>query len=137
MQFFWNFQLCVWLGRNETIIFIFSLSQHLSTDFGLKWSHNGIFFLFFAIFLEFSITRLVGTERNDNFYSLFLGLFQTILAWKDAIMVFFYFFSFFSFFFEFYIPRRVRTEQNDNFIFPLSDPLSTYISSKWSDNGIV
>ena len=61
------------LGRNETIIFIFSLSHPLSTDFGLKWSHNDIFFYFLnfvAIFLEFSITGQEGTKRNDNFYFL-------------------------------------------------------------------
>ena len=60
-------------GRNETIIFIFSLSHPLSTDFGLKLSHNGIFFFFLnfiAIFLEFPITRQLGTKRNDNFYFL-------------------------------------------------------------------
>ena len=28
------------------------------------------FLNFFAIFFEFSIMRQVGTERNDNFYSL-------------------------------------------------------------------
>ena len=59
-------------GRNETIIFIFSLSHPLSTDFCLKWTDNSIFFFFnyFAIFLEFSIMRQVATERNDNFYFL-------------------------------------------------------------------
>ena len=34
--FFWNFQLRVRYGRNETLIFIFSLSHPLSWYFGLK-----------------------------------------------------------------------------------------------------
>ena len=50
LQFFWNFQLSVRLGRNQTIIFIFSLSHPLSTDFELKLSHNGIFFIFLIFF---------------------------------------------------------------------------------------
>ena len=72
-NFFRNFQLRFMYGRNETIIFIFSLFHPISTDFCLKWSDNSIFFYFlnyFAIFLEFSIMRQVGTERNDNFYFL-------------------------------------------------------------------
>ena len=49
--------------RNGPIIFIFSLSRHFPTYFGLKGSHNGIFFNFLNfldILLEFSITRRVG-----------------------------------------------------------------------------
>ena len=80
LQFFFNFfAICsefsithlVGTKRNETIIYIFSLSRPFPTNFCLKRSHNCIFFNFlnfFAIFYEFSITRRVGTKRNDNFY---------------------------------------------------------------------
>ena len=74
LQFFWNFELCVRLGQNEIIMFIFSLSLPFLNYFGLKWCHNGIFFIIFfyflAIFLEFSITRWVETKQNDNIYFL-------------------------------------------------------------------
>ena len=36
------------------------------------------FLNFFAIFLEFSVTHLVGTERNDNFYFLSSSTFSTL-----------------------------------------------------------
>ena len=69
-QFFWNFKLCVRLGQNETIIFIFSFSLPFPNYFGLKWCHNGIFLLFLLFFLAFPIPRRIGTARNDNFYFL-------------------------------------------------------------------
>ena len=56
------------------IIFIFSLSYPFPTCFGLKGGRNGIFFNFFklfAILLEFSITRRVGTERNGSIIFIF------------------------------------------------------------------
>ena len=61
--------------------------------------------------MEFSITRRVGTKRNDNFsFSLFPIIFQPILTWNEVIMVFF---NFFAIFLEFSITRRVRTELNN------------------------
>ena len=59
------------------IIFIFSLSRPFPTCFSLKGRHNGIFLFFeffcyfFAIFLEFSITQRVGTERNGTIIFIF------------------------------------------------------------------
>ena len=53
------------------IIFIFSLSHPFPTYFGLKGSHKGIFLIFFTIFLEFSITRRVGTERSGAIIFIF------------------------------------------------------------------
>ena len=41
--FFWNFLLRVGQERNGRIIFIFSISHHFTTYYGLKWIHNGIF----------------------------------------------------------------------------------------------
>ena len=96
------------------------------------------FLNFFAIFLEFSITDLVGTHQNDfffllsrpfptyiglkscqlifsysafpNLFSLFLGLPQHILPRKEAIIVF-------SIFLEFSTTGRVGTPRNDFFYF--------------------
>ena len=77
------------------------------------------FYNFFAIFLEFSITRRVVTKLNENYlFSPFLGLFQLTLAWNEAIMVFFNFLDFFAIFLEFSITRRVGTKGNENFYFP-------------------
>ena len=79
-------------------------------------------FLIFWIFLLFWLNFLlpVGLERNGmtifNF-SLFFFLFQTTLAWNEAIMVFFNFFNSFAIFLVFSITRRIGTEQNDNFYF--------------------
>ena len=64
------------------IIFIFSLSHPFPTYFGLKGSHKGIFLIFFTIFLEFSITRRVGTERTDNFYFFSFSA-VSILFWLE------------------------------------------------------
>ena len=124
------------------------------------------FYHFFANFLEFFITRRMGTKRNDTFYFLnssafsnrfwlgmkpqwyflifwfffsffgifyylsgkngmerqfliflFLGLFQPILAWNEAITVSFNLLNFFAIFLEFSITHRVGTERNNNFYF--------------------
>ena len=81
LLFFWNFQFRAGLERNETIIFIFSFSHLFQTYFGFKRIHNCILY-FFAIFLEFSITRRVGTKRNDNFYFLSFSSFPTYFGKK-------------------------------------------------------
>ena len=48
-----------------------------------KWPHfNQSNLNFFVIFLEFSITRRVGTERNDNFYFSLSHLFPTYFGLK-------------------------------------------------------
>ena len=61
------------VGTERNDNFILFLSHPPSTYGGLKWSHDGIFLIFlnfFALFLEFSITRWVGTKRNENIYFL-------------------------------------------------------------------
>ena len=60
------------------IIFIFSLCHPFPTYFGLKGSHRCIFLIFLTIFLEFSITRRVGTERTDNFYFFSFSAFSKL-----------------------------------------------------------
>ena len=55
---------------------------------------------FFAIFLEFSITRRAGTKRNDNFYFLSFSSFSNLFSFEmKPIMVFFSFSNFFYYFF--------------------------------------
>ena len=70
-------------------------------------------------FLEFSIMGRVGRNGSEQYVSLslFLGLLQRTLDWKEAKMEFFNFLNFFAVFLEFSITRRVRTKQNDNFYF--------------------
>ena len=87
------------------------------------------FLNFFAFFLEFSITGRVGTHRNDFLFlfSLFLGLFQHILAGKEAMMVFSNFLNFFAIFLEFSILGRVGTYRNDFYLFSLFLGLSQLI----------
>ena len=73
------------------------------------------FLNFFGIFYHESDKN--ETERKFLF-SLFLILFEPIMAWNECIMVFFNFFNFFAFFFlKFSITRRVRTKGNNNFYF--------------------
>ena len=74
------------------------------------------FLNFFAIFLEFSITGLVGNYWNDFSFSLSRP-FQTYIGLKESIMVFFNFLIFLLFFLEFSITGRVRTHRNDFFYF--------------------
>ena len=77
---------------------------------------------FFAILLEFSLARWEGTKRCDNFYSLFLSIFQPIMAWNEAATVFFNL----LFFWNLLLP--VETERNGAiiFIFSLSQRFPTY-----------
>ena len=80
------------------------------------------FFNVFTIFLQFSITRRVRTERNDNFYFLPFS----------SLMVFFNFFNFFAVFLEFSISRRVGMERNGTIIivFSVSRPFPTCFTLK-------
>ena len=117
MLFHWNFPLCIGYERNGMIIFIFSLSYHFPTYFGLKWIRNGIFLIFFVIFMEFSITQRVGTKQNNNFYFCSFSDFTNQNAWSEAIMVSFNFLNFFAIFLEFSITRRIGMEQKDNLYF--------------------
>ena len=121
MLFFWNFLLRFGSERNGTIIFIFSHSQPLPSYFGLKWSHNSFFFLFFVFFCNvFGIfCYMSGRNGSERYYifSLFLIIFQSILTWNEAIMLFFNFSNFFAIVLEFSITHRVGTKCNDDFYF--------------------
>ena len=130
MLFFWNFLLRVGNGieRNGMTNFIFSISMRFTTNFGLKWSHNDIFKFsnYLATFLEFSISCRVGTKTEwCLLYSLFLGLYQPILAWNEAIIVFFNFLNFFAIFFWifYFVSCRNGTERNDSFLLCIFLPI--------------
>ena len=107
LQFLMNFLLRVGLERNGVIIFIFPVFQSILTYYSLKWSHNGSFYY---------ASGWNGTERYFLF-SLFLNVSPLILAWNEAIIVFYNFFNFFPIFFEFPITCRIGTKQNNNFYF--------------------
>ena len=104
--------------RNETIIYIFSLSRPFPSNFCLKRTQNcffPIFRIFFAIFYEFSITRRIGTKRNDNFYFPCFSIYFNLL-WLEMKPKW-YFLNFFAIFLEFSITCRAGTEQINNFYF--------------------
>ena len=92
---------------------------------------------FIAIFLEFSVSRLVGTERKDNFYFLSFSAFSNLFWLERSTMVFFNFFNFFTIFFLNFLSRVVE-ERNGPiiFIFSLFRHFPTYFGLKWSHNGI-
>ena len=119
------------------IIFIFSLSQHFPTYFGLKWSHNGIF-KFIKFFCYFSWIFSNASGRNETkhkfVFSLFFGIFQPIFAWKRSHNCIFWIFLQFLLIFL----LRVGLERSGKiiFIFLISQSIPTYYGLKWSHNGI-
>ena len=80
-----------------------------------------VFFNFFQFYCYFFGIFYYASSKDEMkryfLFSLFLSLFQPILAWNEAIKVFFNFFNFFAIFLEFSITRRVRTKRNDIFYF--------------------
>ena len=95
---------------------------------------------FFAIFLEFSITRREGTERNGTTIFIFSHSlpFPINFGLKRSPNGIFKFFQFFAIFLEFSISRRAGTERNGTtiFIFSLSLPFPINFGLKRSPNGI-
>ena len=84
------------------------------------------FSIFFATFLEFSISCCVGTKTEWYLlYSLFLGLYQPILVSNEAIIVFFNFLNFFAIFFWilYFVSCRNGTERNDSFLLCIFLPI--------------
>ena len=100
-----------------------------------------VFFNFFVIFLEFSITRRIGTKRNYNFYFFpfpaFSSLFWLKMKPQWYFLVFWIFLLFFFLNFLLHIGyERNGTERNNNFYFPLSHLFPTYFGLKWVHNSI-
>ena len=139
--FFCNFLQPVRSEGNGKTIFIFPLSQHFPTYFCLKWIHNCFFFNllnFFAIFLEFYITRQFGTKRNDTIIFLFPLWAFSILFWLEMKpqLYFLIFLNFLLFFWNFLLPVRSEGNGKTIFIFSLSRHFPTYFGLKWSHTGI-
>ena len=102
--FFLDFSITRWVRtkRNETVILIFTMSQTFPSYFGLKWCYNGIFLIFLIFllfFLEFSITRWVGTERNESFSFLSLSGYSNLFWLEMKPQSYFFNFLNFSIFF--------------------------------------
>ena len=101
--------------RNDNFYF------HSLSDFtNQKASNEAImvsfnFLNFFAIFLEFSITRRVEMERKDNFHFLSLSQPFCNVFWLEMNPQ--WYFLIFLIFLEFSITHRVGTKRNDNFYF--------------------
>ena len=115
-------------GRNGTERndnFYFSLSHLFPTYFGLIWIHNGIF-VFFTIFMEFSITLQVGTKRNDNFYFLSFPAFSN-LFWLIMKLYWYFliFWIFLLFFWNFLL--HIGQERNGTIIFIVSISASSIL----------
>ena len=115
-----------WVGthRNDFFFVFFFLSFSAFPNlFWLGKKQQWCFLIFFEFFCHFFWIFYYRLGRNSLerfflfFFSLFLGLPQLILAWKDATTVFFNFFEFFAIFFEFSITGRVGTHWNDFFCF--------------------
>ena len=140
LLFFWNFLFRVGMKPIGTIIFIFSLSRPFPTNFGLKWSYDGVlkFFEFFYNFFGIFKSRSVWNPSKRLFsFSLFLGVSHPIFAWKEAMMVFSNFLNFFVIFLEFSIASRIGTHQNDFFfIFCHSPPFPTYFGMERGYDGV-
>ena len=134
MLFFWNFPLCIRYERNDNIYFCsFSDYSNLKAwNEAIMASFN--FFNFFAIFLEFSITRRVGTERKDNFYFLSFTAFSDLFCLKCSHNGIFLIFLLFLWNFQ----LRFGWERSGMiiFIFSLSHHFPTYFGLKWIRNGI-
>ena len=108
------------VGTERNDNFILFLSHPTSTYGGLKWSHNGIFQIsldFFSFFLEFSISRWVGTKQNDNSY--FLSFSASFNRWNEAIIEFFLFFELFCYFFLIFYNASGRNKTKLLFLFSL------------------
>ena len=139
MLFFWNFLLRVEWERNGIAIFIFSISRPFPTNFGLEWTHNGIFWFFFFCFFGnfYYLSGKNGTKRQFLFF-LFLGLFQLILALNEAITLSFNLLNFLAILFWIfsYASGRSGSKRNDNFLFSLFEPFPTCFGLKWRHSGI-
>ena len=79
------------------------------------WLQKKPFFCNFFGVLYYGLGR--NWSEGKFLFSPFLGLYQLVLAWKEAIMVFFNFLNFLAIFLEFSITDRVGNDRNDNFYF--------------------
>ena len=89
------------------------------------------FFTFFAIFLEFYITRRVGTKRNNNFYFLSFSAFCNLFWLEMEPQRYFLIFLIFRLFYWNFL-LHVGQERNGTitFIFLLSHSFPVYFCLK-------
>ena len=92
------------------------------------------FFTFFAIFLEFYITRRVGTKRNNNFCFLSFSAFYTLFWLEMKPQP--YFLIFWLFYWNFLLCVGREPNGTITFTFLLSHPFPTYYGLKWILNDI-
>ena len=74
---------------------------------------------FFAILLEFSITRPAGTERTDNFYFLSFSSFSSLFLAKWTHNGIFFIFQFFCYFFGIFYFATGRNATERYFLYSL------------------
>ena len=114
--------------------FLFSLFLCLLQQI-LAWNEVIMVFFnflnFFAIFLKFSLTRRVGTERNDEFNFLTFSAFSNLFWLERKTYWYFLIFWIFLLYFSNFL-LRVWLERNGTiiFIFSLSLPFPTCFGQK-------
>ena len=128
------------LERNDNFYFLsFSFFSTLFWPQKKRQRYFIVFWIFFTIFLEFSITLRVRTKQNDNFYFLSFSALSN-LFWLEMTPYWFYdnFLTFFAISLQFSITCREGTERNGTIIliFSLSLTFPAYVGLKWSHNGI-
>ena len=118
LLFFWNFVFRVWYERNRMITFIFTHSRPFLTYFGLKQSPIMVCFNFF-FFFEFSLTRRIGKERNNNFYFLSFSSIPNLFRHKMNPKWYFWIFWIFLLFFLTFYYASGRNETERWFLFSI------------------
>ena len=115
-----EFSIRRWVGTKRNDNFYFLYFSAFSNLFWLEMKPQWYFLIFWFFFFFFGIfyypSGRNGTERQFLFF-IFLGISQPILAWNEAITVFFNLLNFFAIFLEFYLKRQGGTQRNDNFFF--------------------
>ena len=123
----------VGMDQNENFFFLTFLASPAPFWLEKKPCWCFLIFLIFLLFFWNSLFR-VGLEwiRTRIFFSHVLSLSRPVLAWKEAILMFFNFLNFFAIFLRFPIPGRVGMDQNENFFFSPSQPIPSLFGLKRS-----
>ena len=136
LAIFLEFSIMHWVGTERNDNFYF----RSFSDFSNLEARNEAIMVVSFNFLNFFGIFYHASDKNETerkfLFSLFLILFEPIMAWNESTMVFFNFWNFFSIFFNFLL--RVGQEWNGTiiFIFSISHPFPTYNGLKWIHNGI-
>ena len=115
-----EFSITPRVGTKRNCNFYFLHSSNYSNLFWLGMKPQWYFLIFLNFLSFFGIFYYLsgknGTERKFLFFH-FIGFFQPIFAWNEAINVSFNSLNFFASFFEFSLTRRIGMKRNDNFYF--------------------